>query len=107
MDARPDRAAALGVEEGAVALLRDGGLAMTDDHDRALSSPVHRYLTLLKMFVSTSLSAEMEYRANFTFSVLSSAMNLGASVFTVRLFFSHGASLGGWSWSAALVVLGA
>ena len=80
---------------------------MTDHHDRKLVSPVQRYLTLLRMFVSTSLSAEMEYRANFTFSVLSSAMNLGASVFTVRLFFSHGASLGGWSWSSALVVLGA
>lgn len=75
--------------------------------EHARISLVRRYLTLLRMFVSTSLSAEMEYRTNFTFSILSSAMNLGASVFTVRLFFSHGASLGGWSWPAALVVLGA
>lgn len=77
----------------------------TAEHPRVGS--LRRYLLLLRMFVSTSLSAEMEYRANFTFSVLSSAMNLGASVFTVRLFFSHGTSLGGWSWPAALVVLGA
>lgn len=74
---------------------------------RSRALALRRYFTLLRMFASTSLSAEMEYRANFTFSVLSSAMNLGASVFTVRLFFSHGASLGGWSWPAALVVLGA
>lgn len=66
-----------------------------------------RYARLLSLFISTSLSAEMEYRANFTFSILSSAMNLGASVFTVRLFFIHDASLGGWSWPAALMVLGA
>lgn len=66
-----------------------------------------RTLRLLSLFLSTSLSAEMEYRANFTFSILSSAMNLGASVFTVRLFFIHDASLGGWSWPAALMVLGA
>lgn len=77
------------------------------DHEPGLAAPVLRHLTLLRMFVSTSLSAELEYRANFTFSVLSSAMNLGASVFTVRLFFSHDTSLGGWSWPSALVVLGA
>lgn len=73
----------------------------------ARSRPVRRYLTLLRLFAVTSLGAELEYRANFTFSLLSSALNLGASIFTVRLFFSHGASLGGWSWAAALVVLGA
>lgn len=65
-----------------------------------------RYLELLRLFVQTSLAAEFEYRSNFVFAVLSATLNLGASVFTVRLFFTHGATLGGWSWPAALVVLG-
>ncbi len=68
---------------------------------------VGKYLALLRMFYSTSLGVELEYRANFAFSVLSSVLNLGASLFTVRLFFAHGATLGGWSWPAATTVLGA
>lgn len=66
-----------------------------------------RRLELLRLFFATSLASELEYRSNFAFAVLSAALNLGASVFTVRLFFTHGATLGGWSWPAALVVLGA
>lgn len=61
---------------------------------------------LVALFWSTSLAAEMEYRTNFVLALASSALNLGASVFTLRLFFDHGASLGGWSWPEALVVMG-
>src|SRR5690606_19076711 len=68
---------------------------------------VRRHLLLLRLFFGTSLSAELEYRSNFAVSMLSSALNLGASVFTVRLFFEHGTTLGGWSWPAAVIVLGA
>ncbi len=52
------------------------------------------------------MASELEYRSNFVFAVLGATLNLGASVFTVRLFFTHGATLGGWSWPEALVVLG-
>ena len=68
---------------------------------------MRRHFILLRLFFGTSLSAELEYRSNFAISVLTSALNLGASVFTVRLFFEHGATLGGWSWPAAVIVLGA
>ena len=68
---------------------------------------MRRHLLLLRLFFGTSLSAELEYRSNFAVSMLSSALNLGASVFTVRLFFEHGTTLGGWSWPAAVIVLGA
>jgi ABC-2 type transport system permease protein len=61
---------------------------------------------LLRIFASTSLAAEMEYRLNFAFAFASSLLNLGASVFTLRLFFDHGATLGGWRWSESLVVMG-
>jgi len=62
---------------------------------------------LLRLFFTTSLASELEYRANFLFSIISSCLNLGASLFTVRLFFDHHAPLGGWSWPGALLVLGA
>lgn len=65
-----------------------------------------RVLTLLRLFWGTSIAAEMEYRANFLFALLSSVLNLGASVFTLRLFFQNGSNLGGWSWPEALVVMG-
>ncbi len=48
----------------------------------------------------------MEYRTNFALALLSSALNLSASVFTLRLFFDHGSTLGGWTWPEALVVMG-
>lgn len=65
-----------------------------------------RSLTLLRLFWSTSIAAEMEYRANFLFSLSSSVLNLGASVFTLSLFFQRGSTLGGWSWPEALIVMG-
>ena len=65
-----------------------------------------RRLSLLWLFWSTSIAAEMEYRANFIIAFVSSALSLGASVFTLRLFFMHGATLGGWTWVQALVVMG-
>lgn len=61
---------------------------------------------MMALFWSTSIAAELEYRANFTFSILSSAINLFTGVFTLALFFRHGAALGGWSWAEAVVVLG-
>lgn len=65
-----------------------------------------RILRAIRLFWSTSLAAELEYRTNFAFSVLSSALNLAASLFTLSLFFRYGATLGGWSWEEAMMVLG-
>jgi ABC-2 type transport system permease protein len=65
-----------------------------------------RYLRLLRLFWSTSLAAEMEYRSNFAMSLLSSAGGLAGSIFGVSLFYRSGTSLGGWSWEEALLVLG-
>lgn len=65
-----------------------------------------RFFRLLRLFWGTSLAAELEYRTNFGLALLSSALNLGTSVFTLWLFFRHDAALGGWSWGEALMVLG-
>jgi ABC-2 type transport system permease protein len=65
-----------------------------------------RYLLTLRRFWATSLAAELEYQANFVLELLAVSANLAGSVFTLSLFYGHGHGLGGWSWDAALVVLG-
>lgn len=65
-----------------------------------------RYLQILRLFWSTSLAAELEYRLNFAIAALSSLVNLVGSLFGVFLFYRTGYSFQGWSWEEALVVLG-
>jgi ABC-2 type transport system permease protein len=48
----------------------------------------------------------MEYRLNFVVATLSSLGNLAGSIFTLFLFYRTGYTFAGWSWEAALVVLG-
>jgi ABC-2 type transport system permease protein len=63
------------------------------------------YRRTLLRFWATSLTAELEYQANFFIELLSVGGNLAGSVFLLSLFFAGGRSLGGWSWEQALVVL--
>ncbi|MFS8796384.1 ABC transporter permease [Synechococcus sp. R70.1] len=65
-----------------------------------------RYLQVLWLFWSTSVAAEMEYRANFFFASLSSLGGLASALFGLSLFYQQGHRLGGWSWPEALIVLG-
>jgi ABC-2 type transport system permease protein len=65
-----------------------------------------RYLTTLRVFWIASLTAELEYQANFLIELVATAGNLVGSIFVLSLFYGHGKSLGGWSWEGALVVLG-
>ncbi|MEB3180785.1 MAG: ABC transporter permease [Nostocaceae cyanobacterium] len=67
---------------------------------------MQRYVKLLELFWSTSIAAEMEYRANFVLATLSSLGNLAGSIFGLFLFYRGGYTFAGWSWEAALVVLG-
>jgi len=60
----------------------------------------------IKLFWSTSIAGELEYRTNFAFAVIGSTLNLIASMFTLSLFFRYDAALGGWSWGEAVMVLG-
>ncbi|MDF1660843.1 MAG: ABC transporter permease [Planctomycetota bacterium] len=65
-----------------------------------------KYLRLLRLFLSTSIQAEMEYRLNFVIAALSSIGGLAGSLFGLSLFYRGNDVLGGWVWDEALVVLG-
>ncbi|MCM0592975.1 MAG: ABC transporter permease [Gloeotrichia echinulata DVL01] len=67
---------------------------------------MQRYLTVLKLFWSTAIAAEMEYRVNFLLATFSSLGNLTGSLFGLFLFYRTGYTFSGWSWEAALVVVG-
>jgi ABC-2 type transport system permease protein len=67
---------------------------------------MQRYWKVLKLFWSTAIAAEMEYRINFLISALSSVGNLAGSLFGLFLFYRTGYTFTGWSWEAALIVLG-
>jgi ABC-2 type transport system permease protein len=67
---------------------------------------MQRYLKVLRLFWSTAIAAEMEYRINFIISAFSSLGNLVGSIFGLFLFYRTGYTFTGWSWEAALVVLG-
>lgn len=63
-------------------------------------------LRILGLFWSTALAAELEYRLNFVLAAVNSLGNLVGSIFGVYLFYGAGYRFEGWSWEAALVVLG-
>ena len=65
-----------------------------------------RILRILKLFWSTAIAAELEYRINFAISALSSVANLIGSLFGLFLFYRNGYSFAGWRWEEAIVVLG-
>lgn len=65
-----------------------------------------RYWHVLKLFWSTSIAAELEYRLNFAIAAISSITNLAGSLFGLFLFYRTGYEFQGWSWQEALVVLG-
>lgn len=65
-----------------------------------------RYLSVLKLFWSTAIAAELEYRLNFLIATLSSLGSLIGSLFGLFLFYRTGYQFQGWSWEEALIVLG-
>ncbi len=67
---------------------------------------MRRYGKTLCRFWGVSVAAEMEYRANFVISCLTTVLTLGGALFTVGLLFQNGHTPGGYSWPAALTVLG-
>jgi ABC-2 type transport system permease protein len=65
-----------------------------------------RYLHTLKLFWSTAIAAELEYRINFVIAAVSSIGNLAGSLFGLFLFYRTGYTFAGWRWEEAIVVLG-
>lgn len=65
-----------------------------------------RYLQVIKLFWSTAVAAELEYRLNFLVASFSSFGNLVGSLFGLFLFYRRDYTFQGWNWEEALVVLG-
>lgn len=72
---------------------------------RILAGP-KRYFRLTRLFWSTSLAAEMEYRLNFVVASINSVGTLAGGLFGLFLFYRTGYRPGGWRWEEALVVMG-
>lgn len=65
-----------------------------------------KHLRLIRVFWGTSLASELEYRVNFVLATVTSLGGIVGSVFSLSLFYQHGARLGGWPWLEALIVTG-
>ncbi|NUN64241.1 ABC transporter permease [Pseudanabaena biceps] len=65
-----------------------------------------KYFQALKLFWSTAIAAELEYRLNFAISALSSIGGLAGSLFGLFLFYQADYTFAGWRWEEAMIVLG-
>ena len=65
-----------------------------------------KYWQILKLFWSTAIAAELEYRLNFVIAALSSVGNLVGSLFSLFLFYRTGYEFAGWNWQEAMLVVG-
>lgn len=67
---------------------------------------MHRYTRLLRVFSGASISAQMEYRANFVVSLLGAVLMSGGALFGLLVLAGDGEPVGGWSYREATVVVG-
>lgn len=65
-----------------------------------------RYLRLLTIFYKSTLANEMEYRLNFWSNVGISLFWLTWAALSVRVYFFHAETIGGWSYNEVLIVMG-
>jgi ABC-2 type transport system permease protein len=64
------------------------------------------YLQVLRLFWTTAVTAELEYRFNFIIAMVSSFANLIGSLFNLFLFYGTGYTFHGWTWDEAMIVVG-
>ncbi|MEM0979673.1 MAG: ABC transporter permease [Cyanobacteria bacterium P01_H01_bin.58] len=67
---------------------------------------MRRYWAVLRLFWSTAIAAELEYRLNFVVAAFSSLGGLVGGLFGLFLFYRTGYQFQDWTWEEALVVLG-
>lgn len=75
----------------------------------AIASPRSRLRgvsAVLRAFWRMNVVEEMQYRANFIASLISTVFWLALALLTVALFFSHTTRLGGWSYWEVVALLG-
>jgi len=68
---------------------------------------LRRHLLTLRRFWGTALATQLEYQLNALVELVAMVANLAGSLLVLWLFYRQGVALGGWSWHAAQVVLGA
>jgi ABC-2 type transport system permease protein len=61
---------------------------------------------LIGVFIRASLQRDLAYRSNFWITLLHSLLNLGVGVLGMVVLFSQVQTLQGWTFSAALALLG-
>jgi ABC-2 type transport system permease protein len=67
---------------------------------------MQRYFKILRLFWTTAIAAELEYRLNFLIATFTSIANLVGSLFGLFLFYRTGYTFQGWNWQEATIVLG-
>ncbi len=67
---------------------------------------MQRYFKILRLFWTTAIAAELEYRLNFLIATITSIANLIGSLFGLFLFYRTGYTFQGWNWQEATIVLG-
>ncbi|MBB5233325.1 ABC-2 family transporter protein [Deinococcus budaensis] len=67
-----------------------------------------RYLRLIRIFTGATLSAQLEYRANFLGAVLASVGEAGVALLGIAVLFGQPEldTVGGWTFHEALLVTG-
>lgn len=67
-----------------------------------------RYLRLIRIFTGATISAQLEYRANFVGAVLASLGEVGVALLGLSVLFMQPGTqtVGGWSFREALLVTG-
>lgn len=73
---------------------------------RAALHTLARYAALFRLFAQNSLLASLEYRVNFAGALLMSLLDAMWAVGGALLFYSHRATIGGWSFHETLIVIG-
>ena len=67
---------------------------------------MNRYWNTLKLFLLTSLAAEMEYRVNFAIASIVGLGRAAGAVFTLYLLCQDGYAPGGWDFNQGMLVIG-
>ena len=65
-----------------------------------------RYLRIALIFAGASVSAQLEYRANFVVNLVGSLLLAGGSLLGLAVLYGDGQPLGGWSYRETVVVVG-
>ncbi|MBI2942303.1 MAG: ABC-2 family transporter protein [Chloroflexi bacterium] len=69
-------------------------------------SQLPHYLLLLRVFVAVSLLNELQYRVNFAFQVVHTALSLTVAGAGLAIIFSHTTTLGGWRVEELVMLMG-